>query len=368
MRHMITALLLTGCWKPAEDLSVLSFDQVPYDNPYLTSTDAVVSAFDTQLTCPDGSPSRIFMVHRQELAEDAPVAIVLHSGAFDYVVDPSDQGYLEGRHYRVETRLSRAWSVAKMWETLGLSGVAVDPSEENLGTLPAALTDAGYVQLYPGNCWGDLWHNEEGYQDSAFTLEGFPRNGRTVAHWMIRMAVEPDFAASQGVTFPTTLDPSAIDLIGLGEGGRGVTELLLRDDMPAIRGAVWDSTPDDLGPYLDDPDTHQSYVDGLARIFVDEDLARIDDWSLTAAAAAGALPGRVAYLWSDGDPRQEDALMAAGAQAVASVSGAWVENLETPRHVFLNGDLELATGMVNFLLTGLTPDEQPTPAEGDTGI
>ena len=71
-------------------------------------------------------------------------------------------------------------------ETLGLQIDDQDPGENNLGTLPAALANRGVVQFIPGNCWGDMWHNEEGVVVNDLELDGFNRNGRTIANWMLR--------------------------------------------------------------------------------------------------------------------------------------------------------------------------------------
>ena len=68
----------------------------------------------------------------------------------DQVDDP-----LQGYHYYLESRLTQAWSVNKVWETIGVFPGLIDASEHNLGTLSAALTNAGVAQIYPANCFGD---------------------------------------------------------------------------------------------------------------------------------------------------------------------------------------------------------------------
>ena len=63
----------------------------------------------------------------------------------------------------------------------------IDPSENNTGALATALLDANVVQLYPANCWGDLWHNQADETDNNYDLESFNRSGRTFAYWMTQL-------------------------------------------------------------------------------------------------------------------------------------------------------------------------------------
>ena len=49
---------------------------------------------------------------------------------------------------------------------------ALDPAEVNDGTLPAALANSGAFTLYPANCWGDLWHNEDYYSPNDWDADG----------------------------------------------------------------------------------------------------------------------------------------------------------------------------------------------------
>ena len=341
-------LLLAGCSKPYGDLPKLSFEEVPYDNPLMTADDAVITAFDTQLACPDGTNARLFALYRSESTEMSPVAIVLHSGAFDYTTP-------EGIDYHSDSRLNRSWAISKVWETLGMNPDSVDPFEDHQGALTAALTDAGVIQLYPGNCWGDLWHNEQGYQDNDAATEGFSRNGRTFAYWMIRLLVETSFAAGQEFELPVNWNTSEVYLIGLGDGGRGVAEVLGHDNLTPIQGVLVDSSPDQLGPYFDDPITYSEEIAGMNLIFGKKDIEHIDDWSLAALQADELLPERVGFLWSDGDPRQPVETMSATAASLSENSAFWVENLHSTSHVHLGSDLELANEAVSYLMTGNVP-------------
>ncbi len=139
-------LLLAGCFKLPGDMHPMDTTVVPFDNPYVTTDDVVIQGFETDLPCPsncgeEGPPARFYMVYREGATEGAPVAIVLHSGAFDYVMERSESGSLDGPHYHADSRLEPDFSTAKVWETLGLQIEDIDPSEHNLGTMPAALAD-----------------------------------------------------------------------------------------------------------------------------------------------------------------------------------------------------------------------------------
>ncbi|RME24903.1 MAG: hypothetical protein D6798_10135 [Deltaproteobacteria bacterium] len=284
----LAILTLLGCFKPYDELPVLDFAEVPFDNGLVDSADARVRTFSTGLPCPDGSRARFHLVYRADVTEPVPVAVVLHSGAFDYVLNPEapPDDPIHGATWRAESRLRQDWADEMVWDTLGMYPEPVEPAEDNQGALPAALVDAGVAQLHPGNCWGDLWHNEEGYQDNDFAYENMARNGRTFAWWMIRILFEEGFAETQGIALPIT--PSGeLFLAGLGEGGRGVVELLTHDGMPPVTGVLLDSSPDLLSPYLD-PIAELTYeAEGIRRLWPrEQDRAEIDDWSLLALLQA----------------------------------------------------------------------------------
>lgn len=355
----LTALLVLGlgCWKPSAELTELTFDEVPYDHPDLLSDTVVISAFDTSLDCPTGEDARFFAVYDTAVTGPAPVAIVLHSGAFDYVVEPDLSNALAGRTYRGESRLDRGWAISKVWETLGLYYDIVDPYEDNTGALSVTLANQGFVQLHPGNCWGDMWHNEQGYQDNQVDLDGFDRNGRTFAYWMIRMIAEQSFAGDQGFSIPVQLSPTDVYLVGLGDGGRGVREVLTHDNILPIKGVLVDSSPDDLSAYQADEEIWADELEGFSRIFREDNMDSLEEWSLANLVGTSDMPERLAFIWSDGDPRQPVASMEGTAAALAEVEGVWVSNRREPGHVFVNSDLELADAAVDFLVTGVVPAE-----------
>ena len=130
------ALLMAGCFQPTEDLSTIDTLVVPYESPHLTDDGVSIHRFESKLTCPGGEPAEFFVVAGSETDATSPVAVVLHSGAFDYVVERSDEGPLAGPHYHAQSRLDAEFGVAKVYETLGLQISDLDPSEEPIETAP----------------------------------------------------------------------------------------------------------------------------------------------------------------------------------------------------------------------------------------
>ncbi len=341
------AALLTGCFKLGPDMAELDTTLIPYESSYVTADDAVIQTFETELLCPDGSPSRFHVVFRENAAEPAPAVVVLHSGAFDYVLEHGEDGPLSGPHYHSESRLTQSFGVSKVWETLGLHVRSLDPAENNLGTLPAALANRGAVQFIPGNCWGDLWHNEEGVQFNEIEEEGFSRNGRAFAAWMVRLAIDPAFAASQNIEIDPVINTESIHLVGLGDGGRGVLELLRHPEMPAFAGAMVDSSPDNLAAFTSRPTDFGDEIDGLARIFGRDNLSEIGTHSL---AGEVELPPRFFYLWSSSNPQIPYDAMAPAAEALSGQIGVRVEDTQSADHVVSNSDMDIANEIVDFLL------------------
>ena len=349
-------LLLCGCFKLPQDLADPNTEVIPFDNAFVSVDDAVIQRFDLTLKCPDGEPASFHLVYRTEHEEPAPAVILLHSGAFDYVLQPGEDGPLSGLHYHAESRLSRDFSLRKVWETLGLQIDDLDPGENNLGTLPAAFANRGAVQFIPGNCWGDMWHNEEGVVINDLELDGFNRNGRTIAAWMLRLLTENDFADTQGINWPTAIDASQIHLVGLGDGGRGVRELLLQSES-RIAGAAVDSVPDNLSAFVDLPVDFEDEIDGLARIY--GDLSDIGDESFSRDTP---LPDRFYYLWSAFNPQMPIAASRPAANALRGQLGVVVKNTGAADHILSNSDIEVAEELVNFLLG---PEEVRDAADSD---
>jgi hypothetical protein len=226
MDRRLFLLVLPGCFQPYQDLPKLDFAEMTFDRPGLESSSAVVRAFDLEAhTCPDGEPARIYAVYSEAAVQgdvqEAPVAVVLHSGAFDYIVSSEDgEDPIEGRHYRTESRLERPWALAKVWETLGMLPAPIDAGEDNAGTLAVSMVNAGWVQVYPANCWGDLWHFDLATNPNDSDTEGFERDGLGLAMSAVRVFTQPGYGDQIGVNIPAVVDTNQLYLVGLCVGRR----------------------------------------------------------------------------------------------------------------------------------------------------
>jgi hypothetical protein len=351
---LLVLALLQGCWKPLSDEAALDFSALPYQADGLVATDAIVSAHETSLACPDGEAARFFLAWKESAPTPAPLAVVLHSGAFDFVYEPDPAAPLDGDHYQGSSRLTRTWSSSKAWETFGLTAQPVDPSEQNSGALVAALVDQGALVMVPGNCWGDLWRNEEAVQDGDYQTDGFDRNGRAMAWWMIRLIGDGGFASNQDFAPPIQANIAQLYLLGLGDGGRGVAELMRQPQLPAVAGVLVDGSPDRAQAFLDDPQWADE-AEGLARIYPGEALDDVDGTSIAALAEEGELPERTAFIWSDGDPRLPQEAIEPTAALLEDLGIGWVHNTRAARHVATNSDPALAAQAVSYLFTGAVP-------------
>ncbi|MCB9796968.1 MAG: hypothetical protein H6741_30155 [Alphaproteobacteria bacterium] len=370
--------LMTGCWT-FPDTS--GFDVVPFDSAVAQTTTGVVSTVETNLDCPDGEKARFYIVYDEAITEPAPVAIVFHSSAFDYVISPQPDSPLIGASFAgAESRISWSWGVRKVWETFGLHE-QIEASEANLGTLPAALLDAGVVGIYPINCWGDYWHNARGTEyENDVAAEYIERNGGTFAWWMIRMLFESSFADTQGISIPPAIDTQQIHLVGLGDGGRGVIDLLSTQDF-APASVLLDSPIDDLTDLTVIPE----YNRGLARIFAYDanDESTQPDWRYWSMwwmiqrvhyngpsdfPAIGDLRdnGRLALVYSSNDPQIPAGNLDPFAAKLTGADGEgdpWIPDPERAcamdlgraGHVFTNSDQGLAREIVDFMVDGTRP-------------
>ncbi len=342
--------LLTACWLDSSSLPTLNINVINFTNPYL-ERDVEVRIYDSPLTCPDGEPASFFLV--LPASEDpVPVSIVFHSGAMDhssFVDDPAN--------FRASGRLKSEWASSRVWETLNLSRKTLDTAVTDLGYLPTALANAGIAQLYPTNCWGDLWHNGLEFQPNDATKEGFTRQGLDMAQFAIDVLSDAELADITGLSdVQDKLDPSTLSMIGLGTGGQAIYELLANGTAPST--VIFDSAPATFAPYLEgDFSTEQ---ETLGRIFGDTDLS-------TTSLNLNTLPASSAWIWSNGDSQHPIESLVLGADALNTVDGAWVHDTNAVGHVFSNQDYDLALGVVSFIETGVTPTLGSTASEADTG-
>jgi hypothetical protein len=352
-------VLLTGCWKLDDE--TIGYDVVPLENQHVVGEDLVVQSFvpTPPLECPDGEPASFYAVYDQRITSPAPVAILFHSGAFDYVKNPAQDDFLAGTHYAPEDRLSASWAQTRVFSMLGMWEETVDPSEDHTGALVTALAQDQKLVLLPANCWGDLWHNYTGRNGNDYSTERFNRDGLALASWMYRIVTDASFAADHDAALPVPVDPEELALIGLGDGGRAVAELLwlLTDvsyadvEIPAV---MVDSSPDDLGWYVEQPSQFFDLLTGLGRIY-DGETDDLGAWSLEAYLADGAHPTpRTMMIWSEHDPEIPTGVMEGLAAQLAAVedvddSQALVEEIGASAHVFSNKDFPLAFDVVEFL-------------------
>lgn len=355
-------VMMSGCFTP--EATPLAVDLLSFSNDYTAYPDIVLEPFYYPgLDCPDGEPAVFYAVYRESPPGPAPVVLLFHSGSFDYVIAPDAEDPLGGPHYREDDdRLNAAWASSKVFETLGL--LDSTDGEENAGTLPAALANAGAFTIYPANCWGDLWHNETGYEPNS-TSDYFARNGRALS-WAVTALFSPDEATRTGwreaLNFepPIELDDASIAMVGLGEGGRAIPELLRRSQfvnsvagnssaLPPIRGTILDSTMDNLYPVWIDDTTFGQFNAGLDLIYPDQADSDIGKYSMQRWVTERGVPGSIQVVWSSADPQVPVTTLQG---IVGLADGTTILQTDTGQtgHIFLNADLAAAADAVDRML------------------
>jgi hypothetical protein len=339
--------LATGCWKT--ERSSLPEGQVAFEPAAGAAEGWIVQTLDVPIECPDGENSHFYLVYPEGTTTSLPVAVVLHSGSFDYVPLPSAVDPLSGTHFQEESRLSGAWATYRVFQTLGMYPDD-DLYEDTTGALPAALTEQGVALILPGNCWGDWWHNYQSLADNDFAADRFYRNGRAAAEWAWRTASEPGFAEQNGITLPISFVSGEAFAVGIGEGGRGVAELLNAGYQP--NGVLVDSTIDDLRPFWTATNNglYSGITAGLLRMF-----AGMEDTYLTSLADAPWLPPRTVFVHSSLDPQIPAGANDAILGRLATQPEAWVYDAALPSHVITQTDLELARQAVAWMTEGVLP-------------
>lgn len=386
-------LAFLGCFTPAVD--PLSIERVDYSTDYTERTDIVLQPFHYDgLSCPDGNPATFYAVYPETIEGPVPIVIVFHAGAFDYVESRADGSIPawdsdEAVFYSGSNRFSSDWAADKVFETLGLLDEVIDPTETNLGILPAALADAGTFALYPANCWGDLWHNETGPRNNNWEADGgVHRDGRYLA-WVMTSIANPDPEVATGMRtelgldgLPISLDASGVYIVGLGEGGRAAAELRIRDliqdvpnqDAAVIKGMVLDSPIDNLYRLVSDDVTFGAINDGIARIYPDhndddgdgqiegdtlesgyrDDVATyIQAYSLWNALDRGGIDYPLGFWHSSLDPQvpvEANADLLAEMTLPENVEFCTIRDYAEAQHTILNRDETQAREAVNLLL------------------
>ena len=366
----LSLALLTGCWNlevPAEVDAV-----VPFVPDVGAPEGWRVDGFDMELRCPDGNPGRFYLVYPEDKAaapdqqrELLPLAIVFHSGSFDFVGDPKANDPTSGRSYQQtlseEKRITWEWAVNRVFATLGMYPND-DGVEYNTGALPAALAEKGIAMMLPINCWGDWWHNRSSVEQNNFESDFFLRDGRTAAEFAYLHATTA-FPPGNPLELPIGIDANRVYLIGLGEGGRAVSELIsLRETIGDTLGGflyrpaaiVLDSPIDDLRPYYDnDSEAFQIIRSGLNRIFP-AGRSFVMRGSL-AFTQIGNVPARSALMMSTSISRIPSGANDAAIQRLRDRNSpdVWIYNSVTPQHVLSNADVNLSKSIADYLIDGI---------------
>lgn len=339
-------LVLGGCWK-------LDAEPLP-DGPVAFAPAAggpegwVVESHDLPVRCPDDQDARLYVVRPEALDAPTPLALVLHSGPFDYVNDPDPGDPLAGDAFQDPARLGLDWAVQRVFFLLGMVPDD-DPVEDSTGALAAALADRGIVMLVPTNCWGDWWHNYQALLENDAAADGFYRNGLFTADMAQRAARIPEFAANNGIDLSPVQASGTTYLVGVGEGGRGVTELVggqaLSPEVPA--GLLLDSPVDDLTRYWSNPDptVYAATVAGLNRIFPSGPTAAASNTLVTSPV----IPQRTVLVYSSVDPSVPAGANDAAAARVTAVGGL-VRDGNIAEHGLTSADAILAGEAVDFML------------------
>lgn len=356
---------LVGCWKL--DSSQLPVTEVAFEPEAGTLDESWrVQSYEVPLLCPDRSKARFYFLYPESAVDNGdllPAAVLYPSGSFDFVFAPTPGDVLSGTHFAEPSRLDSGWAIRHTFVTLGMLPEEFE-TEQHTGALPLALAEEGVAVMIPVNCWGDMWHNRANIAGNDFPSDLFNRDGRTAAEWGYEFLVDPLKAASYQVDLPVQIDANQVYLIGLGEGGRAVTEVLsvdadadgLPDYSPA--GALIDSHTEDLSVLYDDPSRFGNAVAGLNRIFVDGD---VDSGSLATAN----LPDRFGYVFAEGDSEVPIESHERAISVISENPGYWLYVDADARHILLNNDdIDLARDAVAYLRTGVVPgagDGNPIP-------
>ena len=342
--------LLMACWMDSSMLPALNINVINFTNEYL-ERDVEVRIYDSTLLCPDGLPASIFLVLPKS-DEPVPISVVFHTGAMTHLDEVEDP-----ESFRASGRLLSQWASSRVWETLNLSRKTLDTAVTDLGYLPTALANAGVAQLYPTNCWGDLWHNGVEVQSNDATREGFTRQGLDMAQFALDILSNSELAEETGFSdVQDKLDASSLSMIGLGTGGQAIFELLRQGATPDT--VLFDSTPATFVPYINgDFPTEQ---ESLERIF---GTAELNEASLNV----DTLPSTVGWIWSNGDSQHPIDSISIGADSVMDIEGSWVTDQNAVGHVFSNRNIALAEQATEFILTGtVSSDTSGSSAETDT--
>ncbi len=332
------ALVFLGACFDVQDYAEYEFNVSPFDNAYLDRGEATMEVWlMSGYTCPDTDTARVYLAYSNDIETPAPLAVVLHPDAFDYVRSDGSTFSSEVG----EDRLTVEWAANAAEKILGIYGSS--PSSHNPGALVAELVRSGFYVVVPTDCWGDLWHNTG---DNQYT-EGFLRYGLYLADDSLSWALNR-----------LDVDEDKILLAGLGEGGRGVVDLIgFGWDEQAI---LIDSSPDYLPPIFGDP-ANADFIEGLDKIYggagltEDELQAVVGEVSLYAEVTDGHVSPTI-YLYSANDDFVDVELTRPAKNAIEDhyPTSMYYPDMEIAesRHISTNTYRSTAEEVVEWLVDG----------------
>jgi len=352
---VIAATAYLGACFDVQDYADFRLNISPFENTYLDRGEATLEIWLAPgYFCPDGELARLYVIYSNDIDTPAPLALVLHEEAFDYV---RSDGTSYSSQFGTE-RLTADWSAYATEKMLGMheaGGSAYKP-----GALIGELVREDFYVVAPTNCWGDLWH---GTGDNDYT-EGFLRYGRYMA----------DDALAWGLDNLEDVDEERVLLAGMGEGGRGVMELLrpyaLGDSAPdlvlddrldlAQTAILIDSSPDYLPPIFGDPNNAE-FIDGLEKIYGGEEMPEEDFKTLLGTHSLSHLVGEgyqapTIYIYSANDDFVDVSLSRPAKNAIESEypAGLYYDEMElsAPRHIITNTTRSEAENVIDWLIEG----------------
>ena len=338
----VTALVglstsLAGCFN-VQDYWDFRLNISPFDNTYLNRGEATMEVWQMPgYTCPDQETARLYLVYSNTIEALAPVALVLHPEPFDYV--RSDGTTFSSQVG--EERLTVDWAAVTAEKMMGIRETGAGTFKP--GALLATLVREGFFVVVPTNCWGDLWH---GTGDNDYT-EGFLRYGLYLADDSVRWALDR-----------LDTDDQRVLLAGLGEGGRGIVDMV---------GFGWtdaailiDSSPDYLPPLFGDPH-NDDFIEGLEKIYTRGELSeeefktKLGEASLYYQVSQGYEAPTI-YLYSANDDFVSVELSRPAKNAIEDryPPGLYFPDMETAesRHIITNSHRSKAEEVVEWLVDG----------------
>lgn len=338
---------LSGCFD-VQPYSDFQLNISPFDNTYLNRGEATMEVWLMPgYTCPDGETARLYLLYANTLEIPAPLAAVLHPEPFDYV--RSDGTTFSSQVG--EERLTVDWAALTAEKMMGIRDTGAGSFKP--GALLAALVREGFYVVVPTNCWGDLWH---GTGDNEYT-EGFLRYGLYLSDDSVRWAQDR-----------LDVDPDRILLAGLGEGGRGVVDMIGYGWTDAA--ILIDSSPDYLPPLFGDPQNDE-FIEGLEKIYgrgeLDDEAfkTKLGESSLYYQVSQGFVTPSI-YLYSANDDFVSVELSRPAKNAIEDryPPGMYYPDMETAesRHIITNNHRSKAEEVVEWLVDGWD-DDFPPPAE-----